>query len=166
MGCPNLVQDFVHANPEALSLLAGHPFPETHRSSTTVRNHPSMPASRGCFDRCCYFRRVVGRDSHAATDELARVCRIRAETDVSSSAARMRAILWVLSSTDTAMFFIDGPHRNSDSQYTTTGLADTNIFHCPNGRLRSGHRLLAGTGHTVRAHLRVPIASRNQYQRD
>ena len=26
MGCPNPVQDFVHANPEPLSRLAGHPF--------------------------------------------------------------------------------------------------------------------------------------------
>ena len=105
-------------------------------------------------------RRVPGASSPVAPPTRSRrYCRTRAETDVSSSWARMRAILWVCSSTDTVMFFMDRPHRNHDSQYMATGFADTNAFHCPNGCLRGGRdprAIPTGWG-------RIPVLGRQMY---
>ena len=73
MGCPNPVQDFVHANPEPLNLLAGHPFLDARRLSANVRGHLPVTAGPGFFNPCCHLCRGVGRNSHVTTDEIAQV---------------------------------------------------------------------------------------------
>ena len=73
MGCPNLVQDFVHANSEPLSLLAGHPFRDAYRSSANIRGHSPLPVGSGFFTPCCCLSCAIGGDSHATTGEIAQV---------------------------------------------------------------------------------------------